>query len=255
MTPVAWQLVHSLATGAVLFLGTWRWQVLPLLVVIWALPAFLSLRYAAYPQPDGSVRGGSWLPNALTSSRLVLVLTVLAWHWTTTGDLQPAWLGILLLAMAEVTDYLDGRASRRAGGAGSSTFGAMFDMEVDAYVTGALALQAVLYRQAPVWLLAAGLWRYAYVVWEAGLTCRWRHVGRTLPYDLRMPAWFHWQAKAICVLSVVLLIVLSIPGLQGAVIIALSSIVVGTLSYSFVVSVRLLLRADVDTARSTPIRS
>ena len=68
------------------------------------------------------------------------------------GAAEPAWLVILLLLLAEVTDYLDGRAARRAlraagsaalpGSGRDASFGATFDMEVDAFVTGARALQA-----------------------------------------------------------------------------------------------------------------
>ena len=264
MSAVAWQLGHSLVTGSILLLGAGRWQIAPPLLLLWALPAFLALRYAAYPSRAAGATG-SLLANALTASRLLLVLGVLVWHWAAAGAAEPAWLVILLLLLAEVTDYLDGRAARRAlraagsaalpGSGGDASFGATFDMEVDAYVTGALALQAVLYHDAPLWLLAAGLWRYAYAVWEAGLTRRWRRAGRILPCDVTLPGWFRWQAKTICVLSVMLLIALSLPGLDPGLITALSAAVVTLLSYSFVTSVPLLLRADVDIAGSAPIRS
>ena len=285
MSQAAWELGHSLAAAGILLLGLWRWELSPLVLAVWALPAFLTLRYAAYRQRRASAVPQSALANAFTASRLLLVLGVLGWHWATAGAAEPAWMAILLLSLAEGTDYLDGRAARHAlravgapvgtgpgpdslaatstvNAAGTTTatasgptFGACFDMEVDAYVTGALALQAVLYRAAPVWLLAAGLWRYAYAIWEAGLTHRWRRAGRRLPCDVRMPAWFRWQAKAICVLSVVLLIALALPGLDSRLAAGLSALVVALMSYSFVISILLLLCADIDSATSAQIRS
>jgi phosphatidylglycerophosphate synthase len=182
---------------------------------------------------------GALLANALTAARVLAVFAVLVWHWSREGQLQQPWLAFAILVAAEVTDYFDGRAARRRG---PTQFGATFDMEVDAAVTAALALLAVLYRQAPAWLLAAGLWRYAYALWEAALTRKWGKSDRILPCDVSMPSWFRWQAKTICVVAVLGLIILSTPGLSPPLLVGVSAGVVGLLSYSFVAGGALLLR-------------
>jgi len=229
-----WQAVHSSLTGAILLIGVLQVSAAAPLLVVSAPISFVVLAYLSRAE-----LGRARLANALTASRLFAVLSVLTWHWSRQGQVNPAWLAIAILVQAEITDYFDGRAARRGP---PTRFGATFDMEVDAYVTAALALQAVLYRQAPGWLLVAGLWRYVYALWEAALTGRWRRTGRTLPCEVNMPSWSRWQAKTICVVSVIGLVGLTLPELAAPLVRALSLGVVSLLSYSFITGTVLLLR-------------
>ena len=82
----------------------------------------------------------------------------------------PRWLVVALAAVALALDAVDGWVARRTGTV--SELGARFDMEVDAF----LILVLSVYVAGPVgwWVLALGLWRYAYVV--AGWLLPWLRI-------------------------------------------------------------------------------
>lgn len=79
----------------------------------------------------------------------------------------PRWLVVALAALALTLDAVDGWVARRTGTA--SDLGARFDMEVDAFLI--LVLSVYVVEPATWWVLALGLWRYAYVV--AGWALPW----------------------------------------------------------------------------------
>lgn len=77
---------------------------------------------------------------------------------------EPAfgWMLFGLAITAFVMDGIDGWVARRTGG--ESTFGARFDMELDAFVTLVLAGLAWLSGKAEAWIMLAGLARYLFVL-------------------------------------------------------------------------------------------
>lgn len=95
--------------------------------------------------------------NAVTLLRLGLLLGLsLAFH-RTAGEIWAAVLsGVLCL------DAVDGYLARRAGDA--SAFGSHFDMETDAFVVLAAALELFLRERLGAWVLAGGALRYLYVL-------------------------------------------------------------------------------------------
>jgi phosphatidylglycerophosphate synthase len=102
---------------------------------------------------------------------------------------------------ALLLDGVDGWVARRTGLA--SAFGARFDMEVDALFV--LVLSALVWRagQAGAWVLTAGLMRYIFVM--AGRL--WPALAGPLPASFRR--------KAVCVITIVVLLVALSPALGG----------------------------------------
>jgi phosphatidylglycerophosphate synthase len=135
--------------------------------------------------------------------------------------LAPAGRWGLALAgtAALLLDGVDGWAARKTGL--SSTFGARFDMEVDALFM--LVLAALVWRagQAGVWVLTTGLLRYIFLL--AGQA--WPVLAAPLP-PLR-------RRKAICVAGIGLLLAALSPLAGPGVARLLSLAAVGLLCYSF----------------------
>jgi len=157
--------------------------------------------------------GGSFgWANLVTSLRLGLVLLLLtAFH----GAPRP--LGALVVITSFALDGLDGWLARRTGQA--SAFGAHYDMEVDALLVLAVALEL---RQAGgygVWILISGLWRYLYVLCVAWLPPRGGEAPRS-----------RLGRSAFGILICCLAAGLAFPGSTGALCCGLGSVVV-TLSF------------------------
>lgn len=111
--------------------------------------------------------------NALTSARLLLVMAL--------GVALPGAPGVVLATLVTATlllDGADGWLARRLGLA--STFGAHFDMEVDAFLVLTTSVTLWLSGRSGAWLLFVGSLRYAYV-----LSCAlWPPRGGEMPRTL-----------------------------------------------------------------------
>lgn len=119
---------------------------------------------------------GNPFPHVLTGVRLVAAtgLLVLTWRigietgrWDggvdglphmVLSDAQQWWL-FGVLAVAAITDFIDGKVARYLGPKG---FGSIWDMENDAYYALALSVAAWLTRGVPIFVLAIGAMRYVY---------------------------------------------------------------------------------------------
>lgn len=130
---------------------------------------------------------------------------------------------------ALLLDGVDGWVARRTGLA--SAFGARFDMEVDALFV--LVLAALVWRagQAGAWVLTAGLMRYIFVA--AGWL--WPALARPLPASFRR--------KAICVVTIAVLLAALSPGLGGGTAALLCMAGLCLLGYSFAADTAWLLVA------------
>jgi phosphatidylglycerophosphate synthase len=135
-------------------------------------------------------------------------------------------LAIALGALATALDAVDGWLARRSRM--QSAFGARFDLEVDALLILVLSILAWRYGKAGVWVLAAGLTRYAFVA--AGRIWPW--LRRPLPGTLR--------GKAICVVQIGGLLVALVPSVQRPWSAAVAAASIAALWYSFVVDTRSL---------------
>ena len=131
----AWGRPWPLALAAVPSFGVWLW------------------RSRGTFTPRGDFGAG----NAVTALRLAMTLAL--------GVVGPDWPGLALaaaLAAQALLDAVDGWLARRLGAA--SVFGAAFDMETDALLILIAAMQLWQRGRLGVWILSAGLLRYAYVL-------------------------------------------------------------------------------------------
>jgi phosphatidylglycerophosphate synthase len=158
--------------------------------------------------------------NALTLTRAAYVALLLG----VTAEsvvIAPAgrWLLVAAGMIALVLDGLDGHWARKSGLA--SSFGARFDMEVDALFV--LALSALVWRagQAGIWVLASGFMRYCFVI----ASWVWPALAAPLPPSFRR--------KTICVLQLVALLLALAPpvGSGAATLLCLAGLLL--LGYSF----------------------
>jgi phosphatidylglycerophosphate synthase len=172
---------------------------------------------------------GPGLANRVTFLRAALVMPVAAMVlFPAHLDVGATYWLLVLAAIALALDGLDGAVARRTGRV--TTFGARFDMELDALLILVLALLVWQTGQTGIWVLLIGLLRYIYVA--AGW--HWSWLQGELPPSRRR--------QTVCVLqSLALLVALApvvAPGLASAV--AFGALIL--LSYSFIVDVLWLYR-------------
>ena len=146
----------------------------------------------------------------------------------TLGD-AGRWLLVAAGSVLLLLDGVDGWAARKSGMA--STFGARFDMEVDALFV--LALAALVWRveQVGSWVLLSGLLRYIFVM----AARHWPWLAAPLPQSFRR--------RSICVVQIIALLVSLAPptGLVTAQFLCLGGLVL--LLYSFAADCVLLSAA------------
>jgi phosphatidylglycerophosphate synthase len=169
--------------------------------------------------------------NRVTLGRAVLAMPLLA------AALQPGaldtaarWWLIGVGTAVMLLDGLDGHVARRTHT--QSSFGARFDMELDAALLMALSLLVWRDGRVGAWVLLIGLMRYGFVA----ASCFWPALARELPSSFRR--------KLVCVVQGVVLLVALGPIIPGwlAVLACASGVV--ALAWSFAVDVRWALRAD-----------
>ena len=140
-----------------------------------------------------------------------------------------AWWVILASTVAMLLDGLDGRVARRTGT--ESSFGARFDMELDAGLIMALAVLAWGSGKVGPWVLLIGLMRYAFIA-----------AGWVLPaLTGSLPESF--RRKVVCVVQGVVLLVALGPIVPESLAVAVSAVGLIALTWSFAVDVRWLLSA------------
>jgi phosphatidylglycerophosphate synthase len=140
------------------------------------------------------------LCNLVTLGRAAM-LAVLAALLMRPGGLADdpalAWGAVVFALAGLVLDGVDGWLARRSGLA--STFGARFDMEVDAGLAAVLCVLVILSGKAGLWLIPLGFLRYAWVM--AGALRPW----------LTGPLPERFSRKAVCVVQIAALIALLAP--------------------------------------------
>jgi len=126
-----------------------------------------------------AIRQGTWTPsgrfgwaNAVTAARVGIV-----WAFAVRLRSAPDELLALIVLGLFALDGLDGYLARRLGT--TSEFGALFDMEADAYFV--LVVELVLYQRGylGMWILATGVLRYVYVLVRAFVPARRPDVPRS----------------------------------------------------------------------------
>lgn len=126
-----------------------------------------------------------------------------------------------LAALVTALDGVDGWLARRSGMA--STFGARFDMEIDALLILVLSLLAWHHGKAGAWVVLSGAWRYLFIA--CGRLAVWMR--RPLPASRRR--------QTICVVQVAALIVVLLPVVQPPLSLAIAATALAALTWSFAV--------------------
>lgn len=164
------------------------------------------------------------LANVVTSARLGIV-AILAGLLVAGNPLPIVAIGIAVVALS--LDGVDGFLARRQRL--SSRFGAGFDMEVDSLFALVLAALAALGPAGPVALLL-GLPRYLFGA--AAVLLPW----------LNDPLPERYSRKVVCVVQLIALIVLLLPGLPAVVAIPLAVAAIGLVVWSFAADIVVLAR-------------
>lgn len=139
-----------------------------------------------------------------------------------------AWIVLAIAAIALALDGVDGWLARRS--ALISSFGARFDMEVDALLALVLSVLALQNGKAGAWVLLLGTMRYLFVI--ASWAMPWLQA--PLPESLRR--------KIVCVIQIGTLVLLLAPNVQSPVSIVFATAVSLLLIWSFAVDVLWLAR-------------
>jgi phosphatidylglycerophosphate synthase len=162
--------------------------------------------------------------NQLTSFRALLVSLVAA----LIGEPMHPVLAAALAAVVTALDGVDGWLARRSNMA--SSFGARFDVEVDALLIQVLAILVWQYGKAGPWVLASGLLRYAFVA--SGWFCDW----------MNAPLSPTRRAKVICVVQLGALMLAILPWVPVPASNVIAALGLAALTYSFGVDIVRLWR-------------
>lgn len=167
--------------------------------------------------------------NAVTLVRAGMISLVAATIFATLDrDMALAVAAFCGLALA--LDGIDGWLARRSGL--SSTFGARFDLEVDALFVLVLSAAAFMNGKAGAWVLLIGLMRYAF--FSAGF----------LSKRLEAPLEPSLRRKGICVVQISALALLMLPQIVPPVSTWIAAFSLALLAWSFAVDIRYLLRRE-----------
>lgn len=150
-----------------------------------------------------------------------------------------AWIVVLLSVAFALLDGVDGRLARR--GAMTSAFGARFDMETDALFIFVLSMLTWQHGKAGVWIVSAGLMRYAFVA-----------AGRLGPW-LAAPLRPTRRGRAVAVAQFVGLAVALAPAVPRSWSAPVAAMTLAALTWSFAIDVRALWRRRAASAVAPPL--
>ncbi len=194
----------GLGLGALLVAGSLAPALLlPVQLGLWLLLGSVLVLATPTDRPLTPARayGDPGPANRVTLARAALTLPLAGLALTPglTGDAALLFVILGLALTALILDGVDGAVARRTGTA--STFGARFDMELDAVMI--LALAALAWLLAPVgpWVLLIGALRYAFLA--AAYPAPW--LSAALPPSRRR--------QTICVLQTLVLLMVLFPGM------------------------------------------
>ncbi|GGZ02437.1 CDP-alcohol phosphatidyltransferase family protein [Streptomyces poonensis] len=180
--------------------------------------------------------------NRVTLGRAVLVGGVTALVADSFRSSPPVTLFVGLTAVALILDGVDGKVARRTGT--TTPLGARFDMEVDAFLI--LVLSVYVSMSLGPWVLAIGLMRYVFVA--AARVLPW--LNGSLPHSM--------ARKTVAAVQGVVLLAAASGWLPYAVTLALVTVALGSLVWSFGRDVAWLWRtreerAGTRTALAQPV--
>ena len=165
----------------------------------------------------------------LTRSTLIFAVSALLFESSPFKN-EVYWWTIALSTIALILDGIDGMVARRTRT--NTTFGARFDMELDAFLM--LALSILVWQTGKVgpWVIGIGAFRYVFVF--AGWL--WSPLAAELPPSRRR--------KTVCVVESIALLVCLGPVIPTNIAVGVAAGALLLLTYSFAIDVRwLILRA------------
>lgn len=127
--------------------------------------------------------------DGITAFRLLIVVILLL---VIPHNYLPSLFVFLIILFAEILDGIDGKIARRTG---PTKFGAIWDMETDAWFILSLCLVAVFYQGYPRWIMGFGMIRYFFYFVFYFLK----------PENAAFPKNLSLYSKTICVATVLLL--------------------------------------------------
>lgn len=198
-----------------------------IIVTLVTLATIFALVLRALPGHGHDRFGPANLVTSIRAGLVSLTAGALVSSERLAGDPMALWalLGIVLIAFA--LDGIDGYLARRFEV--ESSFGARFDMEVDAFLILLLSLAALLLDKVGAWVVLIGLMRYGFLAW-----------GRFSPkLNGSLPPSF--RRKLVCVVQVAALCAILVPFVSSDVATAIAAIALAALVYSFAVDIRYLL--------------
>ncbi len=179
--------------------------------------------------PEGLPGPGLGPANRVTMLRTVATLSLAALisyadGLGTTGRWWVVGVGTAIMLL----DGVDGWVARRTGT--SSSFGALFDMETDAFLMLVLSTMVWAEGRAGVWVLLIGAMRYLFVA-----------AGVVLP-ALRGELFPSFRRKLVCVIQGIALLVALGPIIPAPAAVGVSALALAMLTWSFGIDTVWLLR-------------
>jgi phosphatidylglycerophosphate synthase len=151
---VSWTFVHAL----LILIGTaLSISFEAIFILIWIVSLSIALLIVANHHAWSSLYPAGGLANHVTFTRFIVLILSVSIH----PLLHPfVFTGLVIVVM--IADGIDGYLARRLKQ--NSEFGAVFDMEVDAFL--ALSLSFLIWQKHPdaFWVLVAGSLRYLFVI-------------------------------------------------------------------------------------------
>ena len=166
--------------------------------------------------------------NRVTLGRSTLIFAVSALLFESSPFKNEVyWWAITLSTIALILDGVDGRVARRT--LTNTTFGARFDMELDALLMVALSILVWQTGKVGPWVIGIGAFRYGFVL--AGWL--WSPLTAELPPSQRR--------KTVCVVESVALLVCLGPVIPTNIAVGVAAGALLLLTYSFAIDVRWLI--------------
>lgn len=159
------------------------------------------------------------LQNMVTLFRLGAAGVFLCWM-----TIRPEFTlyKFFFLTASALTDVIDGMIARWKG---STDFGAMLDMEVDAFFILSLSVNGFVFARMGAWILIVGLLRYGY-----------EFILLLLPAVDKFPGFVKYGEKTICAFTVIALISITAPFLPYTAKLLLSFCALILLGFSFLMN-------------------
>ncbi|MHB2267360.1 CDP-alcohol phosphatidyltransferase family protein [Aliihoeflea sp. PC F10.4] len=219
-----------LAVGAVVFFAAIALETFDLGSGVVAILLYLAVSCCVIMRISGSHPHEAFgAANAITLVRAGMTALVAATLFVPLEN-EAALAIAAFCALALALDGVDGWFARRSGLA--STFGARFDLEIDALFVLVLSASAYTHGKAGAWVLLIGLMRYAF--FSAGMLSK--RLEAPLPESMRR--------KAVCVVQIAALALLLLPQIVPPLSVSIAAGALLLLTWSFAVDINYLLRRE-----------